>query len=326
MTLKERDQMSTGGSKTTSLASRSVYIDTIKGILIILVVFGHFLETTFECPIDCLIRNIIYSFHMPLFVFLSGYLTPSEDDRIIRGIKKAAILYIVFQTIELILHGDFSIRGFLTPYWHLWYIWCVLFWRIGIYFFKGYLTNKTIIIASCFIVGFAIGFVPRNSTLAIQRIFAFLPYFMLGYFSKGKQLKEGISKLDIKWFILCLLCLVPIMIYKGQNYFFILTNSMSFEWSKLNMFGRISAYIIGISFSVIILRFTKENNILSKIGKDSLIIYLLHAEFVLIVRYFQVLPRNPFMYIIYTIVTITVLMLLSYCLNKIKWGRIKSIF
>jgi hypothetical protein len=30
---------------------------------------------------------------------------------------------------------------------------------------------------------------------------------------------------------------------KGQDYFLILTNSMSFKWNELNMFGRISTYI-----------------------------------------------------------------------------------
>jgi fucose 4-O-acetylase-like acetyltransferase len=48
-------------------------IDILKGITILLVVAGHF------CPNGSprfwhLLRDIIYSFHMPLFMIISGYL------------------------------------------------------------------------------------------------------------------------------------------------------------------------------------------------------------------------------------------------------------
>lgn len=57
---------------------RNVYypgIDALKGILILLVIAGHFLEGRIsENPL----RYIIYSFHMPLFLVLSGFLLNRE--------------------------------------------------------------------------------------------------------------------------------------------------------------------------------------------------------------------------------------------------------
>ena len=55
-------------------------IDILKGIAIFLMVMGHALSFVFKLseldtyPSDALfVRNVIYSFHMPLFFFLSGY-------------------------------------------------------------------------------------------------------------------------------------------------------------------------------------------------------------------------------------------------------------
>lgn len=57
------------------LNTRVEWVDVAKGIGIILVVLGHN-----QSP-DYIIK-FIYSFHMPLFFFLSGYLTnPSKYQR-----------------------------------------------------------------------------------------------------------------------------------------------------------------------------------------------------------------------------------------------------
>lgn len=46
---------------------RIAWIDIAKGITIILVIIGHVV------PFDSATRNVIFSFHMPLFFILSGY-------------------------------------------------------------------------------------------------------------------------------------------------------------------------------------------------------------------------------------------------------------
>lgn len=81
------------------------WIDTLKGIGIILVVAGHTLSSDF--------RLFVYSFHMPLFFMISGYLF-KEDDVINfakRKIKSIAIPYfsyiVIFSLLE-IYKIDFS--------------------------------------------------------------------------------------------------------------------------------------------------------------------------------------------------------------------------
>lgn len=54
---------------------RNRSIDAVKGVLILLVIIGHVLVG----PIDeHVVRYVIYSFHMPAFFFVSGYLLSLE--------------------------------------------------------------------------------------------------------------------------------------------------------------------------------------------------------------------------------------------------------
>ena len=53
---------------------RIPYLDNIKGVLIVLVLIGHAIQycsSTYEMDFSF---RLIYSFHMPLFFFVSGYL------------------------------------------------------------------------------------------------------------------------------------------------------------------------------------------------------------------------------------------------------------
>ena len=48
------------------------WIDALKGFAILLVIVGHLIQTNYQSGIGNTIFNIIYSFHMPLFFFISG--------------------------------------------------------------------------------------------------------------------------------------------------------------------------------------------------------------------------------------------------------------
>ena len=54
---------------------RNSTIDGIKGFLILCVVVGHILTGSLD---ENPIRYIIYSFHMPCFFYISGYLLNTE--------------------------------------------------------------------------------------------------------------------------------------------------------------------------------------------------------------------------------------------------------
>lgn len=86
--------------KTLDLAytQRDSTIDVMKGIGIICVVLAH-ITTIYS------LRNIIYSFHMPLFFFLSGYFFSykSSSDLIKISSKKLIIPYFIFSFISIFI-------------------------------------------------------------------------------------------------------------------------------------------------------------------------------------------------------------------------------
>lgn len=87
----------------TSVASqaRDYHVDNIKGVLIILVVCGHLLsylqdmDSTFAIGV----RTFIYFFHMPGFIFISGYLAKGFLKKQYKGKKllSYAWLYLIFK-------------------------------------------------------------------------------------------------------------------------------------------------------------------------------------------------------------------------------------
>ena len=66
-------------------------IDSLKGFLIVLVVLGHLLREC--CDLNGFNLNMtiyIYSFHMPLFILISGFFTRVKSDKKLfwGGVKK----------------------------------------------------------------------------------------------------------------------------------------------------------------------------------------------------------------------------------------------
>lgn len=55
--------------------NRCEYLDIARGMAIILVVLGHSIQSNIMDMDSSLVFRIIYSFHMPLFMFISGAVT-----------------------------------------------------------------------------------------------------------------------------------------------------------------------------------------------------------------------------------------------------------
>lgn len=76
---------------------RSLFWDNFKGILIVFVVLGHLLENFFEVPKLKDIYLFIYLFHMPLFVFVSGFFSQKCNYKKIKN--EYIYVYIVARNI-----------------------------------------------------------------------------------------------------------------------------------------------------------------------------------------------------------------------------------
>ena len=95
-----------------TLIMRDKSVDILKGIGIILVVVGHA-----NCPQT--LRDIIYSFHMPLFFICSGFffsLTDTDNWKkfLERRVKRLYIPFVKWSIFFLLLHNLFYSAGILN--------------------------------------------------------------------------------------------------------------------------------------------------------------------------------------------------------------------
>lgn len=106
---------------------RDKKIDILKGFAIYLVVIGHVIAWFFKdfstnsgsLPINTMVLwNFIYSFHMPLFVFLSGYVFMNPLKRYsFSHILKRCVTYIIpFATMGVLLYCWRG--GKIDNYWY----------------------------------------------------------------------------------------------------------------------------------------------------------------------------------------------------------------
>lgn len=112
------------------MRERLEYIDTIKGFAILLVVMGHVIPWSFQSfedvtsmsPSPILLWKIIYSFHMPLFIFVSGFLFgqshyTSPKEYVVKMLKKIRMLLIPYIVCGILV---FLWRG--GREWTYWYL------------------------------------------------------------------------------------------------------------------------------------------------------------------------------------------------------------
>ena len=167
---------------------RDYSFDNMKVLLITLVVFGHALEEFGTTGTLGLIRAVIYSFHMPLFIFISGYFSKS-DAKPDKLLKTTILPFIIFNTIWLFTQGTAINKiNFFKPIYVFWYLLSLFFWRVTVKYFDRV---KGIVILA-FIVGIYCGCIGEAERFfSISRTVSFFPYFILGY----KFKKESIEKI-----------------------------------------------------------------------------------------------------------------------------------
>ena len=117
-------------------SERNQTIDSVKFILICLVVLAHFLELDVADKDNLIGYNFIFLFHMPLFVMVSGMCFKMKSKE--KFLKSCAMLletYIVCQCYMLffcaMIEGTpITLKSLLAPQYHLWFIIALLAWRL----------------------------------------------------------------------------------------------------------------------------------------------------------------------------------------------------
>ena len=265
---------------------RSNYLDNIKGVLILLVVFGHFLLDYQDNDIIKGIVQLIYLFHMPAFVFKSGYLSKSTNSRGIVSLLKLFSAYYIFNGLFLVLNiirdGEVSVT---EPYLSYWYLIAMIAWRLSIDVISKIKYAQPLSVLLALFVGFC----PEvGDVLAMSRIVAFYPFFLWGYrFSRESMQKYGEIKAAKK---LCIgFALMAASAGAGvlAGQMLTLTDAnLTMEpytgWEELAV--RVVMFVISTAAIFMLLTITTDRKLplITMAGRNSLSVFLLHRIFPLV--------------------------------------------
>lgn len=192
---------------------RNEVLDGLKFLLIVLVAVGHFSEPyRYTHTIVLGGYSVIYLFHMPLFILLSGYFSKHiTREKIKKTFNNTwqAYLLMAFVAILLLTHDW---RSLILPKSSYWYLLALMVWKIM------YLVLKKFVSKDIHILCFSFALVPISmllinryvEVLAVMRTICFFPFFVLGTMLSERRLQKIRS---MRFILLALAILVSIAIY-----------------------------------------------------------------------------------------------------------------
>ena len=130
--MHDKQKNDIGVAKLKTPKVRDERIDAVKFWLIVLVISVHIIiRKEFAGSAACAVLwNWICLFTMPLFVFISGYFSRKKDNDFWPSIWKLLEPLIIFHIIGLLFYVDsLSIRKILSPWFALWYLLSLIYWK-----------------------------------------------------------------------------------------------------------------------------------------------------------------------------------------------------
>lgn len=277
-----------GGPHSPTSRIRDVRLDNLKGVLIALVVLGHFIEPfrhRFDWTGD--LYEFIYLFHMPMFAYASGVVSrPDLTADGCRGILDKLVLpYFSLYAISVIFEHVVFAPPNLTfspsvPFWTLWYFMSLIWWRILI----GLFSQLRYPLGFAIVAALAVGFNRYEANLSFSRTFVYFPFFVLGS-RYHRSITLCLGRLPRLAVLSCAL-LIGSFIAVSQ----VIPDDINIRWfygsnsyaelgvsSYMGMIYRIGLLCAGLITGVTVLACVpKTRTPLAHIGMHSVAIYILH--------------------------------------------------
>ena len=316
--------------------TRDLKLDGLKFLLIFSVVLGHIEFIDYGLHV----KRIIYSFHMPMFVFLSGYFTSlnSNREKQNKWIKKTLIIYIIAQLTQVLLRlalgyaggvilgTSFDVKSvlnksiFIYPEFALWYLVCLIYWRFAYWRFCKKIKDSTLFLLSLFLLIIA-GFVPLGYHFSFQRTFAFFPFFILGIIFKKKELVSKIEEVPTFYALILLIIGLILSIFMPTY----LPVKPFDSWGHLLL--RLAQTGLGLYLCLIILRLSRIRifGVFSKYGSKTLWVYIGHTYLVIIINQFlsyHNIQINVFIAVILAIIICTLIIFIAQLYSSIQRNRV----
>lgn len=261
---------------------RDYRIDNAKGVLILLVVLGHFLESV-QGWSDSLLRGpltLIYMFHMPAFVFLAGI--TAKTDSLGRRIANLAVILVLFQVAYMA--PTTLIKGFypdspLQPHWILWFLLSMVWWLAALPFIRKIPAPLLVSVAAAVLVG-ALPF--AGYALSSSRTLVFLPFFVAGHLY-GRQILGALPR----WRSAPVVGVVALAVIGVGLYAVNLDDAWVHGARRFNEMGaglldggvtRLALTLVAAASSfAFLMTVSARNGLMARVGVVSLSVFLLHG-------------------------------------------------
>lgn len=267
------------------MRNRSTYWDNIKGFLILFVVFGHILYQLYDrSGYISSVSDYIYMFHMPAFVFVSGYFGKSENSRSFKSIFKLVFLYFIFNSITLFIKYQDGLTSLIEPLYSYWYLIALIVWRLTAHRIAKFKGINIILFAAAIVIGF---FPSVDNQFAVGRIIGFYPFYMLGYHlssEKSSKLTDTRYRDRALLGTVALLC-AAILGFASREFLDVTGNKLNLipYASPVDALGRTAFFGTALLavFAIRCFAHDKEIPLITMFGENSLWIFILHRMFAL---------------------------------------------
>lgn len=330
-------------------------IDELKGITILLVLIGHILvgiignynivvpytnEVTNEEAVCYILKDLIYSFHMPLFFIIAGFfanhsLKKSFKDMLKNKFLRLGVPYffwsfvaaVCMQIISKYTTNGLGIKDFLLspiyPFFQYWFLYDLFFLFIIYYIFNSIYYNKFFFCFFSMIIYLVNYYLPDY--WIIKSIFTNLVFFSIGTLVLDLFKNILIKKTDIKKviisgsiFFLFIAYYINLLYIEGYSYFIYLY--------------RFFVALSGSCFICTLISYLSNNKfvntVIKNFGKESMLVYCVHVFFISATLKFilKIYEEIPIIYMFFICLFISVICCWLCICNINKLSKIKFLF
>lgn len=271
---------------------REPYLDNVKFVLIVLVVIGHSLVPTLKAHSAEAAYLFIYTFHMPAFVLISGYLGRNfwnSNAKINKLVDTLLIPYVVVEIGYALLRYGLGQKWTLTiidPAWLNWYLVALVLWRISTPIWTR--MRQPLLVAV--IIYLVAGFSEISGDFSIDRFFGLLPFYVLGlllkpeHFDLLKPLWVKITSAVVLVGAAGVAILIAPHVPRAPIYFRYSFKAMDMSW-WLGLGVRGALLLAALALTVALLALVPRGETwFSDLGTRTLYAYLLHGVVVVIAK------------------------------------------
>jgi len=288
---------------TDSIRPRIYKYDNVKLFAITLVVITGFAEE-FTSHSDIFRSWFVfcYSFHAPLFVFLSGLFQKQYSEKVRLNIRRISFFLLLGFLLKLLiflvnfLNGDGARLDLLGGSGIEWFLFVAAGYTLLMYLLKG--VNRYVMLAIAVAVGVGAGWLPLGDRLYAMRFLVFLPFYVAGYYLTPKKVRRFTHRLNVKmagiafifiYFVLCFRqkeTMYPLReIFTGQHPYSNLPVAGYPFILRLLCYG-ISAVLI---ISVLACVPNRKFPVLTGLGRNTVGVYFWHYPIILLLWHFGVM-------------------------------------